>query len=172
MDLKKQIENHIITVIVGVAIATASTVWIASEQIRVKPLERQIIEYDKKIEPLNNTIKELRNNSDPYRKKVEVLENDLSVAQGNLKQWQDAVTAWQKRNSELKQSLNLYASNCSIISEIHALDSRKIELEKDINIYTNAGHSNADNVTEWRRQADQYQVRILDLQKRLLCQQP
>lgn len=171
MGLKKKIENHIITVIVLVVIGTTSIVWVVSEQIRVKPLERKIADHDTTITTLNNTVKELRN--DPDRQKVEALKSELGATKSSLKQWQDALPLWQEENSKLTQKLNLYLHNCSIISELHILDSRKTELERIINDHILAGSSNDDaKAIEWHRQAEQYQIRILDLQKRLLCQQP
>jgi hypothetical protein len=42
MELKEQLENHLIVILAGVIVVAGSIAWTASEKIRVEPRDREV----------------------------------------------------------------------------------------------------------------------------------
>jgi hypothetical protein len=84
----------------------------------------------------------------------------------SCKQFPDIVEKYQKGHAELQKTLNSYVANCSILSEVRALDKRKIAID---DWRTQAGYT--DRVYDtWKHQSDGLQVRIQSLEQKLGCE--
>jgi hypothetical protein len=77
-----------------------------------------------------------------------------------LQKWQEAEKAWIKNNDQLQKLVTSYSNNCSIISEIRALDKRKAIFDENVR----NGHS------KYQLESNDLQARILSLQQHLTCQ--
>jgi hypothetical protein len=167
MNIGEQIKNHPLYAICTILVVPLIVgTWGLSEAIRVTPLNQEKERLEKRVAELSQKNTEL---------------NNLVASQGSAKQSQESIADWQNRNAELQKRIEVYKSNCDILSEIRALDKRKLEIDKRER-WTSVGRLPGSSVEDAikedfnrtpekeRRQSSELQARILSLQERLMCQ--
>ena len=168
-------------------LAVAGTTWTVAELIRVNPLEKRVTEAEKNVEELHKRESELKQNIkdqnaaiEPYQKELnkmlannKQLEAELASAKGDIEQWRSALNSWKEANEGLKTNLSLYAANCGILGQIRGIESKKESNERDIR-YAIVNPSTAEyrRLDEYKRNAQEYQQRIIQLQEKLTCGKP
>jgi hypothetical protein len=152
--------------------------WVTSQKIKVVPLEAQVAKLEEEGAELRKIVsdwrdayKSYRDQNAPLLENYKKFESYLAECQSNLKQWsaesqnshkqwKDALEVCRKENSGLQKTVNSYVSNCSIISEIRALDKRKATIDSNVQ----NGYSNQ------QPESNDLQVRILVYQQKLRCE--
>ena len=150
---------------------------IASETFQVEPRNQYIAHLREQVAERGEIIKDWKDACEPISTNYKTLEGHLAECQNTLKQWsvdgkntikqwQDALEGWKKQNSELQKTVNSYVSNCSIISEIRALDKRKATIDnwRGDTGYTQKAYDS------WERQSADFQARMLVLHNKLTCE--
>jgi chromosome segregation ATPase len=181
MGLKELYENNPLVIIIGCCVlvlgllgAIIGSTYAVLEKTQVSPRDREITILKELVTDLKKKFSELNVDYQTYRSQVEqlhtklkILENDITVFQNHLRQYQDSIEFWKTQKSNLEKTLNNCTTNCSIISEVRNLDSRKSSLDRKL---AQSGLVEEGNREEWKRQSYELQVRISDLQKYLVCQ--
>ncbi|SRR6266568_7007290 len=175
MGLKEQIENHPViiyaTVFIFTACAAVPITWLISEKLQVNPRDQKIANLKEQVAKYEQYIRDLNTANEPSRKQIEqlltnnkTLENNIVVSQSNFKYCQDAIELWKTQNSELQKTLNIYMTNCNIISEVRALDTRKSRVDESITkMYSQ------DQIEKFKRESDDLQACMLSIQQHLTC---
>mgnify|MGYP003394619125 CR=1 FL=1 len=175
MTVKETLENHIVIVVLVVAVGAFGSGWLACERVRVAIQTEKISDLEKRIADQSQQIKDSAVAIEPYQKQIadllsssHRLETDLNVSQGNLVQWQQALHSWKDANEKLQNNLKLYASNCSVISLVRAVEEKKESAEHSL---ANAYHwdSEKPRIEDYKRQVSEYQSRLVLLHEKLAC---
>lgn len=175
MTIKQKLENHIVIVVLMVALAAFSSGWGACELARVANKTEKIADLEKKVADQAQQIKDNNVAIEPYQKKIyellsttRRLESDLSNSQGNLAQWQQALQSWKSANEKMQSDLTLYASNCRAISLIRAVEGKKDSVERSL-AQAYQYSSEKPKIEDYKRQVVEYQNRLMSLQEKLTC---
>jgi septal ring factor EnvC (AmiA/AmiB activator) len=177
MTIKQTLENHIVIVAAMVAVTAFGFGWGACERVRVAVQAEKISDLEKRIADQSQQIKDSTVAIEPYQKQISDLlsstrrlETDLNSSQGNLAQWQKALQSWKDVNEKLQKDLNLYASNCGVISLTSAVESKKESVERSLaNAYFR--DSEKPKIDDYKRQVSEYQTRLVSLHEKLVCVQ-
>ena len=175
MSVKKKLEDHVVIVVLTVAVSTFAMGWTACELVRVANKTERISELEKKVADQSQQLKDNNVAIEPYQKRIaelvsnmQRLEADLNSSRGDLVQWQQALQSWKNANAELQRDLSRYTSNCSVISLLKAVEGKKELVERSL-----AGayqwSSETPKIEDYKRQVAEYQSRLMSLQERLLC---
>ncbi len=145
MTLKEPFENSLFIRLGAAFAAGAALAWAVSQSTRVSLRDRDIAAMNQQIAKQEKTISELKALYEPYLKQIsqlladkQILEDNAKASQETFKKWQEAQDLWIKQNDQLQKLVNSYSKNCSIISEIRALDKRKATLDENVRFTT--GH--------------------------------
>lgn len=175
MTIKQKLENNLTVFAITVAVAAFSSGWGACEIVRVTNKTEKIADLEKKIADQSQQIKDSNVAIEPYQKqitdllsKTQRLEADLNNSQSNLTQWQQSLNSWKIAHEKIQNELNLYASNCSVISHIRAVESKKENIENSL-ATAQINNPGSIRIDDYKRQISEYQSRLVSLQERLAC---
>jgi DNA repair exonuclease SbcCD ATPase subunit len=175
MTLKQTLENNIAIVVLTTAVAAFGAGWGGCELARVASKTEKIADLEKKTAEQSQQIKDSNVAIEPYQKQINELllntrrlETDLNNSQGNLTQWQQVLNSWKSANEKLQNDINLYASNCSVISLARAIEGKKEITERALaNAYS--WSSEVPKIEDYKRQVTEYQARLISLNEKLTC---
>jgi chromosome segregation ATPase len=174
MSFKDALEKHAVWFGIGlVAIGVTGGVGV-SEYLRVAPKAERIAELERKATEL----KELSSGADNCQRDLAKqtsarteLESKLRDTQSALNQWKASLEEWKSANAELQRGLNQASANCSVLSQVRDVERRKDLAEHSMRLDMNNDASGArQRAAETRRQAEEYQARLLQLQGKLSCE--
>ena len=157
----------------AVSFLVFSVTWRMTHDNYVIPLEEQVAHLEEQVTRQSRYIQEMNATCEPNSTLVEQLRASNKTLESNMTQWVDTyqqfpdiVEGWKKGHAELQKTLNSYVANCSILSEVRELDSRKVKTE---NYLMKSGYS-TESYEVLRRQAADFQDRIRDLNQKLACE--
>lgn len=175
MSIKQKLEDHIVIFTLTVAVASFGFGWGACEKALVTNKTEKIADLEKKVADQLQQTKDSNIAIEPYQKQIaELLSNitrleaDMNNSQGKLAQWQQALQSWKSANEKLQGDLNLYASNCNVISLIRAVEGKKDNVEHSL-AQAYSYSSEKPKIEDYKRQVAEYQVRLVSLQEKLAC---
>jgi hypothetical protein len=170
--------------LIAFPVLIAATAWVASEAFRVAPRDKSIAFLAEEVAKRSKLISEWKEAYEIHQKQSELLlennktlgktcEDAITKCQSDFNQCQtrsqeclNVIGKWEKHSAELQKTVNSYASNGSIISEIRALDKRKSAIED----YLSSKGYTQEAYETWKRQSTDFQARILVLQQKLACE--
>jgi DNA repair exonuclease SbcCD ATPase subunit len=181
-NLRKRLEDHIVSVAIAVAISSAGTAWTAYKAIddaRVAVLEaknRALVEeitgLDKEISDLKAKLKE---GAGPCLKELNEskdqnthLETQLQNALNQIDQKQKDIQACGTVKSRLERQLSMSEGNCSVEGQIREVQGLKTRAEQFVHTAPNTTQ-NWQRIQDYRTEIAGYEARILSLQQRLTC---
>jgi hypothetical protein len=174
MSFKEALEKHPIWFALGLVIVGVTGGAGVAEYLRVTPkielitkLEREASDLKEESIGARACQSELLNQS---ASKID-LESKLRETQTNLNQWTASLDQWKNAHAELQRDLNQALANCRVLSLARDVERRKdlaeVNMRRDLN---NDASGSKQRVAETRRQVEEYQARLLQLQAKLSCQ--
>lgn len=173
MTFKKTVEDHPIWFALGLLVAGGTSGAGLSEYLRVSPkaeriaeLERQSAEGKETTSAKSACDRELAMAS----AEKSTMKAELRRYEADLQQWKASHESWRQSSLQLQGRLNEALANASVHSQIKEIERRKDIAESSVRSDLSNGSTYAkERAAETRRQIDEYQIRLVQLQTKLTC---
>lgn len=173
-DLKDLWDKHSYAICVSLCLSAAGT-WVLDDRLVVRPLEKENAKLLAEIAKLEAASKDIETAVAPYRAREEQtaqknreLEVGIQAERTKVESCKDMTNVWKTHSNGLQNTNNLYINNCSILQEVRSLNARKAQIDRNISFHSSNPTS---EVPFWNRESNQLQEQIVEMSKRLRCEQ-
>jgi len=173
MTFKKTVEDHPIWFALGLLVVGGTSGAALSEYLRVSPKAERIVELERRITE-GKEAASAKNTCDRELAIVSAekgaINADLRRNGAELEQWKASHERWRQSSLQLQDRLNQALANASVHAQIKDIERRKDIAESSVRSDLSNGSTFAkERAAETRRQIDEYQIRLVQLQTKLTC---